>query len=70
MTDALDAGSLHLSPAVGYTGGLSDVALSMPSVVGRDGVTRVIQPELDAAEMRALHSSADALRREARSLGF
>ena len=50
--------------------GLSDVALSMPSVVGRDGVTRVIQPELDDAEMRALHASADALRREARSLGF
>ena len=39
-------------------------------LVGRGGVTRVIQTELDATEMRALHASADALRREARSLGF
>lgn len=61
---------LPVSTVLDGVHGLSDVALSMPSVVGRDGVTRVIQPELDAAEMRALHSSADALRREASSLGF
>ncbi|MEX3564708.1 L-lactate dehydrogenase [Micrococcus endophyticus] len=61
---------LPVSTVLDGVHGLSDVALSMPSVVGRDGVARVIQPELDAAEMRALHSSADALRREARSLGF
>ena len=61
---------LPVSTVLDGVHGLSDVALSMPSVVGRDGVTRVIQPELDDAEMRALHASADALRREARSLGF
>ena len=61
---------LPVSTVLDGVHGLSDVALSMPSVVGRDGVTRVIQPELDAAELRALHASADALRREARSLGF
>ncbi|MER6987174.1 L-lactate dehydrogenase [Micrococcus luteus] len=61
---------LPVSTVLDGVHGLSGVALSMPSVVGRDGVTRVIQPELDAAEMRALHASSDALRREARSLGF
>ena len=61
---------LPVSTVLDGVHGLSDVALSMPSVVGRDGVTRVIQTELDATEMRALHASADALRREARSLGF
>lgn len=61
---------LPVSTVLDDVHGLSDVALSLPSVVGRDGVTRVIQPELDAAEMRALHASADALRQEARSLGF
>ncbi len=38
------------------------VTLSLPSVVGRNGVERVIEPELSAAETDALARSAKAIR--------
>jgi L-lactate dehydrogenase len=38
------------------------VTLSLPSVVGRDGVRRVLDPEMSAAEQRGLQSSADAIK--------
>jgi L-lactate dehydrogenase len=47
----------------GVDAALDGVALSLPSVVGRAGVERVIQPVLSADEMRALRESADVLRR-------
>jgi L-lactate dehydrogenase len=38
------------------------VTLSLPSVVGRDGVVSVLPPQLSAEEERALQKSAEALR--------
>jgi L-lactate dehydrogenase len=38
------------------------VTLSMPSVVGRDGVQRVVEPEMSSAERKALERSAEAIR--------
>jgi L-lactate dehydrogenase len=40
-----------------------DVTLSLPSVIGCEGVVRVMQPVLSAAEESALERSADNLRR-------
>ncbi|MBK6811447.1 MAG: L-lactate dehydrogenase [Sandaracinaceae bacterium] len=42
--------------------GLHDVALSLPTIVGRQGAFQVLEPELDAHERAALHRSADVLR--------
>lgn len=42
--------------------GLRDVALSLPTVVGRQGGTRVVVPAMDAAERTALDRSAQVLR--------
>lgn len=42
--------------------GLRDVALSLPTVVGRDGATAVLEPDLDAAEAEGLARSAAVLR--------
>jgi len=42
--------------------GLRDVALSLPSVVGAQGATVVLEPEMDAAERSALERSAEILR--------
>nr|WP_298985908.1 L-lactate dehydrogenase [uncultured Micrococcus sp.] len=50
--------------------GLHDVALSLPAVVGRAGVERVIPLELDAAETAKLQASAAALRATAARFGF
>ncbi len=50
------------------TCGLCDVALSLPCVVGPDGATEVLEPEMDGAEREALLASADAIRRAAANL--
>jgi L-lactate dehydrogenase len=42
--------------------GLQGVALSLPTVVGRDGGTQVIVPAMDGAEQAALMHSAQVLR--------
>ncbi len=42
--------------------GLRDVALSLPRVVGRAGVTADLTPDLDAGEHEALHRSAALLK--------
>jgi hypothetical protein len=39
------------------------VTLSLPSVVGRDGVISVLQPDLSAEERRGLERSAESLRK-------
>ncbi len=39
------------------------VTLSMPSVLGREGVARIIEPEMSEGERQALEHSADALRK-------
>ncbi len=38
------------------------VTLSLPSVVGRDGVQRILEPEMREAERHGLQRSADAIR--------
>jgi len=38
------------------------VTLSLPSVVGREGVRRVLQPEMSAAEQQGLQRSAEAIK--------
>jgi len=42
--------------------GIEGVALSLPAVVGRDGATEVIVPDMDDAERAALGRSAEVLR--------
>jgi malate/lactate dehydrogenase len=37
-------------------------ALSLPSVLGREGVTQILEPEMSDAERRALERSAETLR--------
>lgn len=48
--------------------GLTDVALSLPCVVGRDGATRVILPEMSEDERARLLQSADVLRQAAAAI--
>jgi L-lactate dehydrogenase len=43
--------------------GLRDVALSLPTIVGTDGATQVVVPEMDDAERQALERSALVLRK-------
>lgn len=50
--------------------GLPAVCLSMPSVVGRSGVERVLPTPLSADERDRLAASAEAVRATARSLGL
>jgi L-lactate dehydrogenase len=48
--------------------GIRDVAISLPAVVGRHGVTDVIEPEMSADEKAGLERSVDILRRAAAQL--
>lgn len=48
--------------------GLTDVALSLPAVIGRDGAATVVSPRLDAIEDAALMRSAEVLRQARRSV--
>ena len=50
--------------------GLSDVCLSMPSVVGRAGIESVLATPLSADELAQLRTSAETVRTAARSLGL
>jgi L-lactate dehydrogenase len=42
--------------------GLTEVALSLPTVVGADGAAEVLEPEINGDERQRLHHSADVLR--------
>ena len=48
--------------------GLRDVTLSLPTVVGREGVVRVLEPEMTIDEREALERSAEVLRAAAASV--
>jgi len=52
-----------LSVSVMYTGqyGISDVAMSLPAMIGEDGVERVLEPDLTDDEIAALRASAQDL---------
>jgi L-lactate dehydrogenase len=47
---------------VGYYNPTLGVTLSLPSIVGREGVRRVLEPEMSAAEQQGLQRSADAIK--------
>jgi L-lactate dehydrogenase len=49
--------------------GLHDVALSLPAIVGREGVRQVLAVGLDPAEEAALLQSAEAIRAGIREMG-
>jgi L-lactate dehydrogenase len=42
--------------------GIGDVCLSLPCVIGRRGILRVLEPELSASEVEALRQSAQVVR--------
>ena len=42
--------------------GISEIALSLPTVVGRHGVKRVMEPVVDDSEREGLHASAASLK--------
>jgi L-lactate dehydrogenase len=48
--------------------GLTDVALSLPTIVGTDGATEVVVPEMDETEREGLERSASVLRKALESL--
>lgn len=50
--------------------GVKDVALSLPRVIGAEGVTAELLPDLDAAESEALGRSASLMRQLADSLNL
>lgn len=50
--------------------GISDIALSVPSVVGRNGVERTLDFPMNEREEAKLHKSADALLSVQKSLGI
>ena len=52
-----------LSVSLMFTGqyGISNVAMSLPAMIGADGIERVLEPELTDDEIAALKSSADVL---------
>ncbi len=49
--------------------GLSGVTLSLPCIVGADGATRVLEPDLDDREREGLHRSAEVLREAMSKVG-
>jgi len=44
--------------------GLHDIYMGAPCILGRNGVERVVELELDEAGMKSLHASADAVRKD------
>lgn len=50
--------------------GISNVCMSMPCILGREGVARRLEPALDGSEVDALRASAEALRRAESDAGL
>lgn len=61
---------LPVSSLIDGVHGLDDVCLSMPSVVGRSGVERVLPTPVSDIELTQLSASAAAVRAVARGLGL
>ena len=61
---------LTLSASTGGVTGLEAVSLSLPRIVGAQGVTGTLRPGLSEAEDRALRKSAEILREAAREVGL
>lgn len=65
-----DNAVLPVSTVLSGQYGISGVALSLPSVVGRGGVHRVLETPMDDGELTALRHSADTLRATMETLGL
>jgi len=65
-----DNAVLPVSTVLSGLHGISGVALSLPSVVGRGGVHRVLKTPMDDGELAALRRSADTLRSTMDALGI
>lgn len=50
--------------------GLNDVYISVPSLIGANGVEDILDINLDAKEYSALHNSADTLKSVIKEIGF
>lgn len=61
---------MAVSMVTGEVGGVSDVALSLPRVIGGGGVEADLQPALDAAERAALAHSAAVLKEAVESVAM
>ena len=64
-----DRAVLPVSTVLDGQHGISGVALSLPSVVGRGGVHTVLEMPMDDGELAALQHSADTLRHSLDTLG-
>jgi L-lactate dehydrogenase len=53
---------LTVSSVVPESMGLGDVALSLPAIVGREGIKRVLPVSLNSTESQALHASSQVLK--------
>jgi len=56
--------TMPVSVAVDGFLGVRDVCLSLPAVVGRGGIERILHPRLNETESRAFRASARAVRRQ------
>lgn len=50
--------------------GISDVCMSVPTIVSADGAGRQLQLPVSEGELAQLRASADSIRASARTLGF
>lgn len=48
--------------------GLKDVALSLPTIVGSEGATQVLEPQMDEQELKALKQSAEVIKKAIQSI--
>ena len=56
--------TLPVSVAVDGFLGVNDVCLSLPAVIGRNGVERILHPRLNDAEAQAFRASAVEVQRQ------
>ena len=50
--------------------GVTDVALSLPLVIGQTGIQATLRPPINLEEKKALHDSALLIKSSAASLGY
>ena len=50
--------------------GISDICLSVPTIVGSGGAERIIEIDFSDDELKGLKNSADTLKALAREIGF
>ena len=50
--------------------GISDICLSAPTIVGRNGAEKILEIEFSDQEIQGLRSSADKLKQLAKEIGF